>query len=270
MRAVNLIPADQRESGVSLAGRSGGLAPLIVGLIVGLAVLVFLYGAAKHDESKNKSELAKVTAELSDVRAQVGRLAPYTSFIAMANQRVQDVTGLVQARFDFSHAFRELGRVLPRDTSLLTLQGLVGSSTGPSSAAAPPSAVSSATPTSTTPAGSVPSFALTGCATGQSEVAQTLQRLRLMDGVANVELQSAVKSSSSSSASAAAGGASSGASSGSCPAGSSTFAAKVTFIGLPSAPPTNPPAGGGSSASGGASAQTHGSKSISNANGGAR
>ena len=40
--------------------------------------------------------------------------------------------------------------------------------------------------TSSTPPGSTPAFTLTGCATSQSEVALTLQRLRLMDGASEV------------------------------------------------------------------------------------
>ena len=48
MRAVNLIPDDQR-SGVSLgAGRSEGTAYAVVVLLGGLAVLAFLYGSARH------------------------------------------------------------------------------------------------------------------------------------------------------------------------------------------------------------------------------
>jgi Tfp pilus assembly protein PilN len=268
MRAVNLIPAEQRESGVDIAGKSGGAALLVVVLLLGLAVLAFMYGSAKHSESKSKSELATVDAELSSVRAQVGRLAPYTGFIAMANQRVQDVSGLVEARFDWSHAFRELGRVLPRDTSLLTLQGQVGSGSGSSSSAPAASATASATPTSATPPGSTPTFTLSGCATSQSEVAQTLQRLRLMDGVTDVELQSAVKSSTSGSSSAGAGA--SGGSSGSCPSGDSTFAAKVLFTGLPSAPPTNPPAARSGATGASASASSGATQPVSSTSGGAR
>ncbi|MGN6373217.1 MAG: PilN domain-containing protein [Solirubrobacteraceae bacterium] len=239
MRAVNLIPAEQRESGVSLVGRSGGGALAVVVLLAGLAVLAFMYGSAKHSESKSKAELTTVNAELSNARAQAGRLAPYTSFIAMANQRIQEVSALVASRFDWSHAFHELGRVLPRDTSLTSLQGSVGAATGPAgSSSSKASASASATPTSATPPGSTPTFAISGCAPSQSEVAQTLQRLRLMDGVVDVELQSSVKSSPSSSGSS---------SSGSC--SGATFAAQITFAGLPSAPPTNTPgASGGSGA----------------------
>jgi Tfp pilus assembly protein PilN len=230
MRAVNLIPADQRQGGVSLAGRSGGAALMIVVLVAGLAVLAFMYGGAKHSESKSKTELATVDAELSAARAQVGRLAPYTSFIAMANQRIEYVSELVAARFDWSHAFRELGRVLPRDVSLSSLQGQVGVDSGTGTAKSSSSARSaSATPSSATPPGSTPKFTIGGCASSQSEVAQTLQRLRLMDGVADVELQSSTEASSAGTTASSSGG-----------CGRATFSATITFNGLPSAPPTNP------------------------------
>jgi Tfp pilus assembly protein PilN len=266
MRAVNLIPAEQRESGVSLSGRSGGAALMVVALVVGLAVLAFMYGSAKHSESKGKSELATVNAELSTARAQAGRLAPYTNFIAMAKQRAQYVSELVASRFDWSHAFHELGRVLPRDASLSSLHGQVGASSG-SGASSSASAASSATPTSATPPGSTPSFTLTGCATSQSEVAQTLQRLRLIDGVSDVELQSSVMSSSSGSGSSTAAGSGSAG----CPAGTATFAAQIAFTGLPSAPPTNVPGASASAgASAGAPAAAQGSERVSSQTGAGR
>jgi Tfp pilus assembly protein PilN len=251
MRAVNLVPAEQRQTGFDLAGRSGGFAPAIVVLLIGLAVLAFMYGSAKHGESKSKAELVTVNAELSSAKAQAGRLAPYTSFIAMANQRVQEISGLVEARFDWSHAFHELGRVLPHDTSLTSLQGQVGGSGSGAPSPAPPSASGAATATSATPPGSTPMFTVSGCTTSQSEVALTLQRLRLIDGVTDVELQSSTKAAKS-------GGGSTASSGGGCASGGATFAATITFTGLPSAPPTNPPSGsrgqgvaaGGSSGSG--------------------
>ncbi len=58
---------------------------------------------------------------------------------------------------------------------------------------APPARGGSAAVTSATPPGSVPTFTLSGCATSQSEVAQTLDRLRLIDGVSEVTLQSSTK-----------------------------------------------------------------------------
>jgi Tfp pilus assembly protein PilN len=234
MRAVNLIPADQRESSGSLTGSSGGAALMVVVLVAGLAVMAFLYGSAKHDESSSRNELAKVQTELSSARAQAGRAAPYTSFITMANQRVQYFSQLVAARFDWSHAFNELGRVLPKDATLTSLHGQVGAAGSSSSSSSSSSATSASTPTSATPAGSTPLFSLSGCATTQSEVAQTLQRLRLMDGVSTVELQSSTKSGSSS----AGGSSASSSAAGACPQSAAVFTVQVTFVGLPNPPAT--------------------------------
>lgn len=228
MRAVNLIPADQREGAGGLAGRSGGAALIVLALVGGLAILAVLYGSAHRSESKSHAELATINAELAVARAKVGRAAPYTSFIAMANQRMQAVSVLAAARFDWSHAFDELGRVLPHDAALTTLHGVVG---GESGATASSAAAGGATPTSATPPGSVPVFTLAGCATSQSEVAKTLQRLRLIDGVAEVTLQNSQKAAGSGAA----------ASSGGCGPGTATFNATVDFAALPSAPAAGAP-----------------------------
>jgi Tfp pilus assembly protein PilN len=228
MRAVNLIPSEQRASAGSYVGRSNGAALIMVGLVFGVAVLALLYGLAHRQIAKEKGEVAKIEAQTAEVRARTGRLVPYTAFVAMAEQRTKTVEQLVQARFDWSHALHELGRVLPADASLQTLTGTVGSGSIGSGAGAS----ASATPASSTPPGSTPSMTLSGCATSQTEVAQTLQRLKLMDGVSEVHLQSASKSGSASSGQASAG----------CDVG---FSIDVTFVALPSTPipsvvPTTP------------------------------
>jgi Tfp pilus assembly protein PilN len=229
MRAVNLIPSEQRSGGGSIAGRSGGGALILLGLIVGVAALAALYGGAARQVSKETGEVAKIEAQTSEVRARTGRLTPYTSFVAMAEQRTKTVAQLVQARFDWSHTLRELGRVLPSDSSLQTLAGTVGGSAATTLSSSSAAASASAAPTSSTPPGSTPMLALTGCSTSQAEVAQTLQRLKLMDGVNEVHLQSATKSSTSSSSAA----------SGSCGSGRVTYSISVTFAALPSTPIPN-------------------------------
>jgi Tfp pilus assembly protein PilN len=231
MKAVNLIPAEQRDGAGSVAGRSGGAALIVLTLLAALAVLAFVYGTSEHKISSSRGELATVNAELSVARAQAGRLTPYTSFIAMADQRAREVSQLVASRFDWTHAFNELGRVLPSTAALGSLHGTVGAG-GPSAtaAAAPASSAAGAAPTSATPPGSTPVFALSGCAKSQSDVAETLQRLRLMDGAAEVTLQSSTKSSGGGGAGQSGGG--------SCPPGAPAFAAQVTFAALPTPPVT--------------------------------
>lgn len=124
--------------------------------------------------------------------------------------------------------------MLPRDVSLASLSGTIGSTTGAaggagkSSSATSAAASTSATVASSTPPGSVPTFTLSGCATSQTEVALTLDRLRLIDGVGEVTLQSSTKTTGG-------GSGGSGGGSGSCPGSDPAFAMQIAFEPLPSA-----------------------------------
>jgi hypothetical protein len=245
MRAVNLIPADQR-GGVSAAGRSGGGAYAVLGILGGLALLALVYGIAAHEVSSNKSKAAELTAKAARAEAAATQLAPYTSFIAAREARLQAVSLLVGTRFDWAHSLHEVGRVLPKDASISSIDASVGSAaasasapakssgTAPSAAATAPSAAATASSVaSATPAGTVPTFTINGCATSQGEVALVLQRLRLMDGVSEVKLASSTKSSSAGSGAAT--------TSGGCAAKDPAFIANVTFQPLPSPPASSAP-----------------------------
>jgi hypothetical protein len=260
MRAVNLIPQDQRGGAKRGAGRSQGGAYAVLGVVGGLALLALVYGLAAHQVSSRKAKLVTVEAQAQRAQATAAQLAPYTSFQSLREQRVNAVNQLVNSRFDWAHTFHEFGRVLPPEVSITSISGTIASvappvastansTTGPSSsggvqpagsassapgsaASAPGSAASAAgsassaagTVASATPPGSVPTFTLTGCAISQSAVALTLERLRLMDGVTTVSLQSSTKTVSSG---AAAGG------SGVCPASYPVFNAQIAFDALP-------------------------------------
>jgi Tfp pilus assembly protein PilN len=235
MRAVNLIPPDQRSGGSVGAGRSGGAAYAVLALLLGFAVLAIVYGKASRTVSSDQSKAAALTARAQQDTAAAEALAPYTSFVSLRQQRESAVTELVDTRFDWAHAFHELGRVLNNQTSISALSGQIGATEATAATATPPPSASpssatgasaaSSTVSSATPAGSVPTFTLTGCATSQSAVAQTLQRLRLIDGVKEVTLQSSTKSAGGSSAS----------SSGNCGESSPVFNVTITFEPLPSA-----------------------------------
>jgi Tfp pilus assembly protein PilN len=224
MRAVNLIPADQRGGASVGAGRSEGAVYGVIGLVAGLAILVLLYGLAHHQVASRRAQAATVVAEAQRAQAAAQQLAPYTSFVALREQREQAVSSLVDARFDWAHAFHEFGRVLPTDVSISSLDGTVGASAGTAAAVSATTSSSPATAavTSATPPGSVPTFTLDGCATSQPMVAEMLERLRLIDGVDEVTLQSSTAGSSASS-----GG-------GSCGGGGPVFTAQITFDPLPS------------------------------------
>ncbi len=233
MRAFNLIPAEERGGGGgSGAGKSGGGAFVVLGLLGLLAIFALLYGSARHQISSRRGEVATLNAQAQVAQAQAARLAPYVSFMALHEQRMQAVSQLVDSRFDWAHAFHEIGRVLPKDASLASISGTIAGASGaaatPSASAAPaatPSSSAASTAssvTSATPAGSVPSFTLSGCATSQSEVALTLDHLRLIDGVSEVTLQSSTK-----------GTGSGGGGAGGCAGSDPVFAMQVAFEPLP-------------------------------------
>jgi hypothetical protein len=238
MRAFNLIPAEQRSGGASLgAGRSQGAAYAVLGVLGVLAVFALLYGMANHQVSSRQAQVASLTVQVQQAQARAAQLAPYTSFAALRGQRTKAVSDLVDSRFDWAHAVHELGRVLPHGTSISSLTGTIGATATASAAPAPaapaapgaataapaaPGAATAAAVTSATPPGSVPQFTLSGCATSQSEVALTLNRLRLIDGVSEVTLQSSTKGSGS--------GASGG-----CSGQDPVFTVQVAFAPLPAA-----------------------------------
>jgi Tfp pilus assembly protein PilN len=232
MRAVNLIPVEQRSGQPVGAGRSQGGAYAVLVVVAGLALMAYLYGEASHQISSRSTQATVLTNEAHQTQASAEKLAPYTSFIAMREQRTQAVDALVDSRFDWAHVMHEFGRVMPAETSISSLSGTVGSTgTAGSTTTSPTTTASSGSSTaaasssvaSATPSGSVPSFALTGCAVNQPSVALMLERLHLIDGVTEVTLQSSATGSS---------GSSSG--SGSCPANDVGFTATVTFDPLPS------------------------------------
>jgi hypothetical protein len=252
MKAVNLLPAEGRRGvgGVGV-GRSEGAAYGVLALLGGLALLALVYGVARHQVSSRRSQLATVSARTQRVQESTSALSSYTSFNALREQRVNAVNELIGSRFDWAHALHELGRVMPAGTSISTLTGAIGAGaagaaapvgvapTSTATTAPPPSAAPSAaapgagvvsTVTSATPPGSVPTITLGGCATSQAKVAQALLRLRLIDGVSKVTLQSSVKASAT--------GAGVAAGSGSGCTGDAAFSAQLTFQALPAVSPT--------------------------------
>jgi Tfp pilus assembly protein PilN len=233
MRAVNLIPSEHR-GGLAGADRSGGGAYAVLVLLAGLAIFALLYGMAHHQVSSREAQVTSLTARAQKAEAASAQLTPYSSFVAMREQRMQAVAQLVDSRFDWAHAFHELGRVLPYDASISSLEGTIGSST-PSASSAPSSSSASTAATSTavssaTPPGSVPTFTLNGCATSQAEVALTLERLRLIDGVSEVTLQSSTRSATQGGSGGAGGG---------CRGGAPAFTVQVSFDPLPAVPATS-------------------------------
>ncbi len=219
MKAVNLIPSEQRSDG-AVGTRSGGAAFLVLGLLAGLVVLAGLYGMAHKTLQSRTAEAATIARRAEAVKQQAAALAPYASFMSLREERLHSIAELVGGRFDWPSVMDELSRVLPDSVSLSSIQGTVGASATSLGASTP--APSAAAVASSTPPGATPAITLSGCATGQSVVAEMLVRLRLINGVNNVTLQSSTKSGT-------------GSSSGNCGSNDPVFSIQVGFEPLPTA-----------------------------------
>jgi Tfp pilus assembly protein PilN len=181
MRAVNLIPEDQRRGAGGTGGRSGGVAFAVVGLLAGIVALVAVYAMTSGTISTRKSELQSLQQQVTDSQTANDQVAKYSALAAQRQARVATVTQIAGSRFDWAHAMLEIPRVLPHNVWLETLSGTVTPS-------------SSGTVSSTAPAG--PQIEIDGCTTGMIPVANVMVALSRMDGVTDVDLVKAAKGDS--------------------------------------------------------------------------
>lgn len=221
MNAVNLIPSEGRRQRLSVS-----TSPQTLGLLGGLALVLVaavLYISAANTVSSRKSQLAQVTAGVTQWTAAVNT---YSSFVATASQRLQDlvvVRQLAASRFPWSQLLGQIATVMPKSAALSSLAATTASASGTTAAPAP-----SATPAAGAAAAGVPSVSLTGCAASESIVAQTMVQLHRVKGVSGVTLASATDSSSGSSGSSSSAAASSSGGGGGCPF-SVQFQVSLTF-----------------------------------------
>lgn len=196
MRAVNLIPEDERKGAGGAAGRSGGAAYVLLGFLAVLVLLAGVYAVQKTSVSDKRVELAGVEAQAGAAEARAGTLTAFTAFSELRATRTQTIFSLASSRFDWSHALEELARVIPSDVSLTTLNASVAP--GGAGGGGGASGLRGNLP--------LPAIELDGCASSQVSVARMLKRMRLIDGVTRAALQSSVKPDAAGAAGAAPGG----------------------------------------------------------------
>jgi len=149
MRAVNLIPSDQRRGAGGLAGRSGGIVYVLTG---GLAVLVALgvvYALAVHSVASRKTDLASVTRQVAVVTAEAQALTPYVQVAGVTTEKVHEVTSLAESRFNWPSAMQQLALSLPGDVTFTSFTATANGRAPASSTAS--SAITPATGAARTP-----------------------------------------------------------------------------------------------------------------------
>jgi len=185
MRPVNLIPTEDRR-GEQAPLRSGPLAYIIVGALVALLAGVTAMVLIGNQIAEQKDEVVQLKREDAAEAARAQRLASYTQFANLREQRLATVSSLADSRFDWERVMRELSLVLPSDVWLVNLSATAtaaasveGGSGGGSSSAG---GLRGAAPG--------PALELSGCARGQESVAGFVTALKDIDGVTRVGVES--------------------------------------------------------------------------------
>lgn len=184
MRPVNLIPTEDRR-GEHAPMRSGPVVYIVVGALVAALLGVTAFVLTGNQISERKEEVARLRQEDAVVSARAQRLAAYTSFRALSEQRVATVTSLSDSRFDWERVMRELSRVIPSYAWLTSLTATaspevsIGSeSGGGESGASLRSSIAG------------PALELSGCAFTHDGVAGLITALKDIDGVTRVGVES--------------------------------------------------------------------------------
>jgi Tfp pilus assembly protein PilN len=179
VKPVNLIPQDQRRRGASDSGGKG--APIALGVLGGLLVMVVGYVLISNTVTERKDETKAVSAEADRVEAQAGQQNNYANFAQIAQTRMQSVSQVATTRFDWERFMRELSHIMPEGS---WLQSADASVTGDTSSGA------SGTPTTAPAPGTVaqPAATLVGCTPDQDDVAGLMVRLDQLYRVDDVQL----------------------------------------------------------------------------------
>jgi Tfp pilus assembly protein PilN len=226
MRAVNLIPADAKRASRGSSGTKVLPTYLLLGALAIAVGLVTLYVLASNDVSQRQAKVTTLQSEVAQVQARSSSLNQYAQFSQMTQSRVSSVRQLATGRFDWHATLAQISQVVPKNTSLATLTGTAATSAATTAGTAAPT--STGAPTGT-------SIALTGCTKSQPDVAKLMSRLRLIDGVDSVTLNSSTKQESAGSPATSAGSAA-GSSGQGCGNGTPSFNLEITFASQPAAP----------------------------------
>jgi Tfp pilus assembly protein PilN len=198
MRAVNLLPADRRDS-KRRPGQTSSRKPVLAACG---AVGVLVAGGLSYMVWSSNSTVDSKTKQLSALQQQLASLpTPTASTTATGNAtHLAAVTGLAGNRLAWDQFLNTLSRVIPEDVWLQNLQAQTGgaaaalqaaqavvATTAPTTTAAAGSAA--ATPPPTTPTGSN-TFTIQGYTYSQPSVARLMRRLAVVPWLSGVSLVS--------------------------------------------------------------------------------
>jgi Tfp pilus assembly protein PilN len=158
---------------------------LLVGALVLLLVGITALVLTGNQVSEREADLARLKREDAAESARADRLAAYTQFQNMREQRVSTVTSLANSRFDWERVMRELSLILPKNVWLTEVL-----------ASASPGADNGGGGSGLRSGSAGPALSMSGCASSQEAVAGFVTALKDIDGVTRVGLESSELGSS--------------------------------------------------------------------------
>jgi Tfp pilus assembly protein PilN len=197
MRPVNLIPPEDRR-GDQAPLRTGPLSYLLLGGLVAMLLGVVALVLTGNQISEREDEVAALRIEDAAATVKASRLAAYTQFQSLSEQRVQTVQSLADSRFDWERVMRELALVLPDSVWLVDLSASAAPGVGAGGEGGGASGLRASAPG--------PALELNGCATGPTAVAGFVTALKDIEGVTRVGMESSELADADSGAGVAPGG----------------------------------------------------------------
>jgi Tfp pilus assembly protein PilN len=167
MKAVNLVPREAQRSFGALRSLGAGTTALFGALGIAV-VMVVTFVLLSNTLTDKRTELTQVNAQQAAAQQQVAQLKRYDDLEQARTALLERVRTLADGRYDWPQALGRLARAIPSDASLTALSGRASGD-----------------------AAAGPSFKLTGCTTSHDGVATLIDRLRAVQGVTAVALQSA-------------------------------------------------------------------------------
>lgn len=177
MRPVNLLPPEERRGGRAPT-RTGAMPYVVVGALVLLLLGVSALVLTSNQVSEREDEVTTLQREDAEERARAKRLAAYTQFRTLQEQRVATVTSLADSRFDWERVMHELSLVLPHDVWLVEMTATASPDTVTTGGSGGAAGLRASSPG--------PALELSGCASGQDAVAGFVTALKDIDGVTRV------------------------------------------------------------------------------------
>jgi len=190
MRPVNLLPSSDRARRVAAVPSNASY--IVLGVLAALLLAVVAVVMTGNQVTTRTSEIAKARQETQAAQAQVAKLGPFGQFSAVKQTRLDSVTSLSGARFDWERLMRELALVLPDDVWIIeanaSAAGVVGSASGAAAPTGPAAAGPTDAPGSAGAAPATPKIQVVGCAPSQPDVAEVMVRLRNLHRAEDVQL----------------------------------------------------------------------------------